>query len=127
MSTIGQTVKSAMIALTGRTAFLRFYHKMSGKPYTSVLRSWIYCRIIWVEYSKLSYLSCLCTPENLLNTFIVQYHKDLLICFLVQNHFKFCTFNNSSCLITVLLKKIFGLKQKIFFCYPSNLLKEWIW
>ena len=30
--------------------------------------------------------------ENLLNMFIVQYHKDLLICFLVQNHLKFCMF-----------------------------------
>ena len=30
MSTKAQTAKSAIIALTGGTAFLRFYQKMSG-------------------------------------------------------------------------------------------------
>ena len=57
------------------------------------LRSWIRCRIIWLEYSEVCYLLCLDTQKNLLNIFIVWYHKDLIICFLVQNHFKFFTCN----------------------------------
>ena len=57
------------------------------------LRSWIRCRIIWLEYSEVCYLLCLDMQKNLLNIFIVWYHKDLIICFLVQNHFKFFTCN----------------------------------
>ena len=89
---------------------------MSGWAYSSVLRSWICCRIIF----RIVLFICLCMQENLLNIYTVQYQKDLLICFLVKNHFKFHRFNNSSCLITDSFKNINSLKQKCFFCYPSN-------
>ena len=44
---------------------------------------WIHFRIIWLKCSELCYLLCLSTWENLFNIFTVQYHKDLLIYFLV--------------------------------------------
>ena len=134
MATNAWRVKSAVIALTDRTAFLRPYQKMSGEAYTSVLRSWIHCRIFWVEYLELCYLLYLSMWENLLNISIVQYHTDLLICFLVWNCFKFRTCNNSSCLITVLFQKYLRFKTKMFLLFyikpkevPNFLSKSRYW
>ena len=39
MATNAWRAMSAMITLTGGTAFLRFYQKMSGEAYTSILKS----------------------------------------------------------------------------------------
>ena len=115
MPTNAQRVKSAMTALKGRTAFLRFYQKMSDSAYTSVLRSWIHHRIIWIEYSKLCYCD-FCTRDNLLNIFIVQNHKDLLICFLVQNYFKFCM-----CIISRLLFQYLWIHLYVCANWNTNL------
>ena len=62
-------VKSAVIALTGRTAYSGF----------KALNN---CRIMGRMF-KLCYLLCLYTRGNLLNISIVRYHKGLLICFQV--------------------------------------------
>ena len=51
---------------------------MSGQTCSSVLRSWIHIPNCFIY-------RVFCMRENLLNIFIVQYHTDLLIFFLVEN------------------------------------------
>ena len=56
----------------------------------------------------------------LLNILIVKY-KDLRICFLVENHFKFPTFDNSSSLIAVaVLVAMFPQDIEILGWYPAE-------
>ena len=78
-STNSQRVKSAVTAVTGRTAFLGFIRRCQVKH---VLPFYLDCFIEKYEFNiQNGVIYCLFMRENLLIIFIVQYHKDLLICF----------------------------------------------